>query len=77
MSSCSSDGGTILGGEAPEALDNVDEASDVVNSKANVSRMGVPSRGSAMSLVSAFGVRNGHMDWSNEAFHLGAGRFLR
>jgi hypothetical protein len=62
--------GLFWWGEAPERTDNVDEASDVGEFQGHTSTMRVPSRGSAMALVSRFGARNGRMDWPNEAFHL-------
>ena len=43
-------------GEAPKGMDNVDEASDVEEFKGHAGTICVPSRGSAMSLLSRFGV---------------------
>lgn len=43
-------------GEAPERPENINEASDVAELQAHTRPTRVPSRGSAMSLVSRFGV---------------------
>ena len=51
-------------------MNNADEASDVGEFKGHAGTIRVPSRGSAMSLVSRFGARNGQMGWPNGAFHL-------
>ena len=60
----------IWWGEAPERPDNTNEAADIGELQGHTRAMRVPSRGSAMSIVSRFGARNGRMDRPNEAFHL-------
>ena len=60
----------IWWGEAPERPESINEASDVAELQAHARPMRVPSRGSAMSLVSRFGARNGRMHRPNKALHL-------
>jgi hypothetical protein len=58
----------IWWGEAPERPDNTNEATDVGELQGHVRAIRMPSRGSAVSLVSRFGTRNGRMDRPAEAF---------
>ena len=59
----------IWWGEAPERLENTNEAADVGKFRPSARPIRVPSRGSVVSLVSRFS-RNGRVDWLHNALHL-------